>query len=115
MKSLFILLALFGGASAAHAQLLPVPGAKNPDWKTEKSEAQPSATPFDEPLKTDRMPNAMQNSIVSKGNQHRYWDADRQLAYTWQSRPNSGTVAPDQEVLVREDRTGITYTFRRKR
>ena len=115
MKRLFTLLALCGSISAAHAQLLPVPGAKNPDWKVEKKEARAEATPFDEPPKIDRMPNAVQNSIVSKGDVHHYWDADRQLAYQWSSRPGSGTVAPDKEVLVREDRTGITYTFRRQR
>jgi hypothetical protein len=115
MKSLFIFLALFGSASAAHAQLLPVPGAKNPDWHAEKSEALPEATPFDEAPKLDRMPNAAQKSIASSGNRHYHWDAERQLAYQWLSRPGSGTIAPDNKVLVREDRTGLTYTFRRRR
>ncbi|WP_201979098.1 hypothetical protein [Hymenobacter rubidus] len=115
MKSLFVLFALSGSAAAVQAQLLPVPGAKNPDWKTEKFEPLPEATPFDEPPKVDRMPNALQKSIVSAGNLHHYWDADRQLAYEWRSRLGSGTVAPDKEVLVYEERTGITYTFRRKR
>ena len=115
MKSLFTLLALCGIASVAHAQLLPVPGAKNPDWKVEKKEALPQASLSDEPIRIDRMPNAMQNSIVSKGDVHHYWDADRQLAYEWRSRPGSGSVAPDKAVLVREDRTGTTYTFRRTR
>ncbi|GAB3580570.1 hypothetical protein [Hymenobacter daeguensis] len=114
MKGLFVLLLLCGGATAAHAQLLPVPGAKNPNWKTEKFAALPEATPFDEPPKTDRMPNAAQRSIASAGNRHYYWDASRQLSYQWLSRPGSNTIAPDKEVLVREDRTGITYTFRRK-
>lgn len=114
MRSL-LFIALCCGTSAAHAQLLPVPGAKNPDWKTEKAEAQPEATPFDEAPQVDRMPNAVQNSIGSAGNRHYYWDASRQLAYQWQSRPGAGTVAPDKQVVVREDRTGIVYIFRRKR
>jgi hypothetical protein len=115
MKSLFILLLLSGSVLAAHAQLLPVPGAKNPDWTVEKKEASPDATPFGEAPRLDRMPNAAQRSIASSGNHHYHWDARHQLAYQWSSRPNSGTVAPDKEVLVREDRTGLTYTFRRKR
>jgi hypothetical protein len=115
MKSFIVLLALCGGASVAQAQLLPVPGVKNPDWQAEKSEAAAEATPFGEAPTADRMPNAAQKSISSSGNRHYHWDAERQLAYQWQSRPGSGTVAPDKEVLVREDRTGITYTFRRKR
>jgi len=81
MKSLLLLLALSGGVSAAHAQLLPVPGAKNPDWQAEKSEAIPEATPFGEAPKPDRMPNAAQKSIASSGNRHYHWDAERQLAY----------------------------------
>ncbi|WP_198074695.1 hypothetical protein [Hymenobacter negativus] len=115
MKALLLPLALYCGISAAHAQLLPVPGAKNPDWKVEKKEALPEATPFDELPKTDRMPNAAQKGIASIGNRHYHWDAERQLAYQWLSRPNSGTVAPDKKVVVREDRTGLTYTFIRRR
>ncbi|MBF9222826.1 hypothetical protein [Hymenobacter ruricola] len=114
MKILPILVALYCSISVAHAQLLPVPGVKNPDWKVEKKEALPDATPFDEAPKTDRMPNAAQKGISSIGNRHYHWDAEHQLAYQWLSRPGSGTVAPDKEVLVREERTGITYTFRRK-
>jgi hypothetical protein len=114
MKRLFLFLVLLSGAHAAQAQLLPVPGSNNPDWKAEKAEPLPDATPGGEPLKTDRMPNAGQRSISSSGNRHYHWDAEHQLAYQWLSRPGSGTVAPDKEVLVREERTGITYTFRRK-
>ena len=115
MKRLLLFFVLLNGAHAAHAQLLPVPGAKNPDWQAEKSEAAPEATSFGEAPKPDRMPNAAQKSIASSGNRHYHWDAEHQLAYQWLSRPGSGTVAPDKEVLVREERTGITYTFRRKR
>ncbi|MCI1189535.1 hypothetical protein MON38_19095 [Hymenobacter sp. DH14] len=115
MKSQLLLIVLGCGMSVAHAQLLPVPGAKNPDWNKEKAEAQPEATPFGEAPQVDPMPNAVQNSIASTGNHHYYWDASRQLAYQWRSRPGSGTVAPDKQVQVREDRTGIVYTFRRKR
>ncbi|MFD2718250.1 hypothetical protein ACFST9_05960 [Hymenobacter monticola] len=114
MKRLLLLSVLLSRADAAQAQLLPVPGSKNPDWKVEKKEALPEATPFDEAPKLDRMPNAAQKSIASIGNRHYHWDAERQLAYQWLSRSGSGTLAPDKEVLVREERTGITYTFRRK-
>ncbi|MBF9143606.1 hypothetical protein [Hymenobacter properus] len=115
MKALLLPLALYCGISAVHAQLLPVPGAKNPDWKVETPEVVPEAVPFGEAPKTDRMPNAVQKSIASKGNLHHYWDAERQLTYEWRSRPGSGTVAPDKKVVVREDRTGLTYTFIRRR
>ncbi|WP_210516595.1 hypothetical protein [Hymenobacter terricola] len=115
MKILAVSFALCCSISIAHAQLLPVPGAKNPDWKTDNFEALPGAISFGEAPKTDRMPNAVQNSIISEGNLHHYWDANRQLAYQWRSRSGSGTVAPDKEVLVREERTGLTYTYRRRR
>ncbi|MDQ2771371.1 MAG: hypothetical protein M3Y54_12840 [Bacteroidota bacterium] len=108
MKILFSL-AVLCGATAAHAQLLPVPGAKNPDWKLEKSEA-PQAERLLPP--TDRMPNAAQKSVLSTGNQHAYWDADRQLAYQWQSGP--GSVKPEKQVKVLEQRTGIAYVYRRR-
>jgi hypothetical protein len=114
MKRLLLLVALLNGAHAAQAQLLPVPGSRNPDWNAEKTEALPEATPVGEPFKTDPMPNAAHKSIASSGNRHYHWDADRRLAYRWRSRPGSGTVAPDEEVLVRDERTGITYTFRRR-
>ncbi|GAB3730181.1 hypothetical protein GCM10027594_12210 [Hymenobacter agri] len=92
-----------------------MPGAKNPDWKAEKSEKLPDATPFDEAPRPDRMPNAAQRSIASSGNRHFHWDAERQLAYQWLSRPGSNSIAPDKQVLVREEQTGIVYTFQRRR
>ena len=112
MKIPLLSFALTCGATAALAQLLPVPGIKNPDWKLEKSEAlQLEGLPV-LPPPTDRMPNAAQKSIQSSGNQHAYWDADRQLAYQWQSSP--GTVKPEQQVKVLEQRTGIAYIYRRR-
>ena len=105
--------ALLGGPIASHAQLLPVPGAKNSDWNLEKSEAlQQKGQPV-LPPPTDRMPNAAPRSISSIGNQHSYWDADRQLAYQWQDEP--GSVKPEQQVRVIEQRTGIAYTYRRRK
>jgi hypothetical protein len=97
----------------AHAQLLPVPRAQNPDWTLKK--AAPLVT-YPVPVQrvgTDRMPNAVQKSIGSSGNQHYHWDAKKQLVYTWLSRPGSETIAPDKEVTVRDARTDIVYTFRR--
>ena len=112
MKILLLLFALTGGATAAHAQLLPVPGTKNPDWKLEKFEALQSKGLPVLPPPTDRMPNAAQKSIQSNRNQHTYWDADRQLAYQWQSSP--GSVKPEQQVKVLEQRTNIAYIYRRR-
>ena len=112
MKQLLLFAVLLGPACVAHAQLLPVPGTKNPDWRLEKSEAPQSE---DLPVllsPTDRMPNAAQKSIQSMGNQHSYWDATRQLVYQWQS--GSGSVKPEQQVKVLEQRTGIAYTYRRR-
>ena len=114
MKCLLLPVALLCAASAAQAQLLPVPGTKNPDWALGKSEARPNAEPSDMLPGTDRMPNAMQKSIKSIGNRHYHWDASRQLAYEWQSRLGSGSVAPDKQVRVREERTGIAYVYRRR-
>lgn len=107
-------LALLCGAAAVHAQLLPVPGAKNPDWKLEKSGARLGAEPSDITLGTDRMPNAAQRSIISADNHHWWWDGTRQLVYDWLSRPGTGSMAPDNAVAVREERTGTTYYYRRR-
>jgi hypothetical protein len=112
MKRLFLSLTILGSAFAAHAQLLPAPGNKNPDWTLEKSEVRKEAGAPVLPAPTDRMPNAVQKSISSYGNHHYHWDADHQLVYDWLSQP--GSVAPDKQVTVREQRTGTVYTFRRK-
>ena len=114
MKRLLLPVALLCAAPTVRAQQLPVPGDKNPDWALEKSEARPNAEPSDVLSGTDRMPNAMQKSIKSIGNRHYHWDASRQLAYEWQSRLGSGSVAPDKQVRVREERTGIAYVYRRR-
>ncbi|UOR04073.1 hypothetical protein MUN82_14095 [Hymenobacter aerilatus] len=113
MKRLLFILAAFGIASAAQAQLLPTPHQQNPDWTLQKVEAQNSAgIAAAPPPATDAMPNAMQKSIASAGNHRRVWDAQRQLAYEWMSRPDE--MAPDKLVLVREQRTGAVYTYARK-
>ena len=114
MKRLLFAASLLFAAPAAYAQLLPVPGVKNPDWKLEKTETLPGAEPSDLQSGTDRMPNAAQRSIAGAGNHHYWWDGTRQLAYDWLSRPSSGSVAPDKAVAVREERTGTTYIFRRR-
>ncbi len=93
MKRLLLLVILLCTASIAYAQLLPVPGAKNPGWTLEKSDVQQVDGQLALPSATDRMPNAAQKSISSDGNRHSFWDADRQLAYQWLSR--SGTTAPE--------------------
>lgn len=115
MKTLLLSFGMLcAGTSIAHAQLLPVPGAKNPDWTLKKSEPRPNAEPSDVLPGTDRMPNAMQKSVKSIGNRHYHWDSDRQLAYEWLSRPTSGSIAPDELVTVRSESTGTTYTYRRR-
>ena len=112
MKRLLLLVILLCMAPIARAQLLPNPGAKNPDWTLEKSDVQQVDGRLALPPATDRMPNAAQKSISSNGNRHSSWDADRQLAYQWLSRP--GATAPEERVTVRADRTGTTYTYRRR-
>ena len=114
MKSFFLSAALLIGVSA-HAQFLPVPGAENPDWTLERSEAPPAPSQFMRPLGTDPMPNALQKSISSSGNRHYHWDGNRQLAYMWLSDSNTAcSVAPDKRVTVREERTGTVYVYRRR-
>lgn len=117
---------LLGTALAAHAQLLPVPNTRNPDWEQTDTKLgfQPSRPdslpgsrdrmPIVDPSRgsTARIPNAQRKNLTSIGNSYRYWDADRQLAYEWQARP--GSAAPDSTVTVRQQRTGATYTYRRR-
>lgn len=106
---------LCAAASLGHAQQLPVPGGKNPDWVLEKSKMRPNAQPTDVLPGMYPMPNAMQNSIKSIGNRHYYWDSHHQFAYEWLSRSSSGSIAPDAVVTVRKGPEGTTYTFRRFR
>ncbi|MDO7854734.1 hypothetical protein [Hymenobacter convexus] len=128
MKSLFTLLALVGGTAAAQAQLLPIPGARNPDWtltKTSpphpydssdslryKSDRMPNKA-ADFPAPADHMPNAARKSISGIGNRRYYWDADRRLRYAWQVKP--GSEAPDSTVTVHDDNSDIAYIFRRRK
>ncbi|MFD1468786.1 hypothetical protein ACFQ48_11175 [Hymenobacter caeli] len=111
LPGLLLVLGIAGFAGGAQAQALPVPGPRNPDWSLEKTEARPTAGPSTALLSNDRMPNAAQQSVSSTGNRHYQWDADRQLAYEWLSRP--GSEAPGQSVAVRDERTGTVYTYRR--
>ena len=114
MKRPLLAACLLFAAPATYAQLLPVPGAHNPNWKLQKTETLPGAQPSDPLSSSDRMPNAAQRSIVSAGNHQYWWDGTRQLAYDWLSRPGSGSAAPDKAVAVRDERTGTTYTFLRR-
>ncbi|OUJ73059.1 hypothetical protein [Hymenobacter crusticola] len=115
MKRLPILLALGCVSFATHAQLLPVPGKLNPDWTLQKAEVQTDNGVFRQlPPATDQMLNSLK-SISSSGNRHYHWDAQQQLAYQWLSQPNSGSIAPDKQVVVRDERTSTVYTFTRKK
>ena len=100
-----------GITHGVHAQVLPVPGARNADWALEKTEQRRTGQAATL-LGSDRMPNAGQGSIASIGNRNYQWDANRQLAYEWLSR--SGSPAPADLVAVRDDRTGTVYTYRRQ-
>ena len=113
-------------ALAAHAQLLPVPNTRNPDWiqtdtklgfRPSPPDSLPGSRdrmPIADPSRgsTARIPNAQRKNLTSIGNTYYYWDADRQLAYEWPARP--GSAAPDSTVTVRQQRTGTTYTYRRR-
>ncbi|MCC3151694.1 hypothetical protein Q3A66_01510 [Hymenobacter sp. BT770] len=112
MKRLLLPFSLLGCISIAQAQLLPVPGGKNPDWVLLKTEARPyDAQALTPPPATDAMPNAAQKSISSIGDHQYYWDAQRQLAYDWVSRGSS--KAPFMLVNVREQRKDVVYVYRR--
>lgn len=102
-----------GFASGAQAQALPLPGARNPEWALENTAPYAYRQGPNDLLPTnDRMPNASQRSVLSNGNRSYHWDAARQLAYEW---PNhTGSVGPYDSVTVRDDRTGTTYTYRRR-
>ena len=111
MKGLLLSSALLCGLSA-RAQMLPVPGGKNPDWMLLKTEQRPYDGRPVIPSGTDRMPNAVHKSISSIGNHHYSWDAEHQLAYDWMSR-DSSSVAPFKLVQVREGRKDVVYVYRR--
>lgn len=118
---------LLGTTLAAHAQLLPVPNTRNPDWvqidtKLGFRPSRPDSLaggrdrmPIADPSRgTARMPNALRKNLMNIGNTYRYWDADRKLAYEWQARLGSGSAAPDSTVTVHQQATGATYTYRRR-
>jgi hypothetical protein len=128
MKAFLCLASLMATVTLAQAQVLPVPGARNPDWLLDKPatngrpirrDTLPSGRdpmPIADPRRqgqggTDAMPNALSKNIQSIGNHHRYWDAARQLSYDWQSR--SGQLGPDSLVTVFQQATGTTFTYRR--
>jgi hypothetical protein len=127
MSQLLLCSALVLGTTlAAHAQLLPVPNTRNPDWiqtdtklgfRPSRPDSLPGSRdrmPIANPSRgtTARMPNAQRKNLTNIGNTYRYWDADRKLAYEWQARP--GSAAPDSTVTVQQQSTGATYTYRRR-
>ena len=113
MKRLLLCPAMLLTASlAAQAQVLPVPGGKNPDWVLVQTERKPYAGQDMWPTSTDRMPNAAAKSIKSMGNHHYYWDATRQLSYEWLSKPDQ--VAPSSLVIVHQQTTGATFVYRKR-
>lgn len=126
MKSILCIIAWLGTSALAHAQVLPVPNARNPDWVLDKTtlgfrpsrpdtlagsrDRMPIAD-LNRQNGTASMPNVLGKSITSIGDTHRYWDAARQLSYEWQS--HAGLLAPDSLVLVKQQATGATFTYRR--
>ena len=111
-RSLLCLAVLLSAALAAQAQVLPVPGAKNPDWVLFGTYRRPYDNRVFGPPSTDRMPNAAAKSVKSIGNQHYYWDAAHQLAYDWYSR--EGTLTPFGLVNVRVQQQDIVYSYHRR-
>jgi len=126
MRSLSFAFAALLATASAHAQVLPVPNARNPDWiqtdtklgfRPSRPDSLPGGRdqmPIADPSRQSgppTMPNALAKRITSIGNHHRYWDAPRKLSYEWQSRP--GQVVPDSLVTVQEQATGATFTYRR--
>ena len=126
MNFFYLSIGLVWLASVAQAQVLPIPGSRNPDWVLEKTEhhtySQQPGPPSEKGSQipgvasnanaVDRMPNSLSKSIRSIGNRHSYWDAERQVGYEWVSR--SGSLAPESLVMVREEQTGNVYTYRQK-
>jgi hypothetical protein len=113
MKRLLLCPAFLLIASVAtQAQVLPVPGDKNPDWVLFQTERKPYDGQVMQSISTDRMPNAAVKSIKSRGNHHYYWDAARQLSYEWLSKPDQ--VAPSSIVIVHQQTTGATFVYRKR-
>ena len=111
--SLLCLATLLSISLAAEAQVLPVPGAKNPDWVLFSTQRQPYEGQALAPPSADRMPNAASRSIKSIGTHHSYWDASRQLAYDWLSE--DGTLGPLALVNVRAQQQDVVYSYHRRR
>ncbi|TDN35924.1 hypothetical protein E4631_04555 [Hymenobacter sp. UV11] len=126
MRSLWCATAWLGATALSHAQVLPVPNARNLDWVLDKTTlgTRPSRPdslpggrdqmPIVDPNRQGgvaAMPNALAKSITGSGNYHQYWDAARKLNYEWQSR--LGQLAPDSLVTVKQQDTGATFTYRR--
>ena len=66
MKGLLLCSAVLLGATlAAHAQVLPVPGGKNPDWVLFGAYRRPYDSQAIWPPSTSPMPNAAGKSILS--------------------------------------------------
>jgi hypothetical protein len=113
MKFLLLCPAILLAASlAAQAQVLPVPGGKNPDWEFLRTERKPYDGHIIRSSSVDRMPNAAAKSIKSIGNHHYYWDDATQLAYDWFSK--EGTLGPVVLINVRAQQQSTVYTYRRR-
>ncbi|MGI4759104.1 MAG: hypothetical protein ACRYF0_00255 [Janthinobacterium lividum] len=132
MKVLLCFGSWLGTTIIAHAQLLPVPNARNPDWVLDKvtlnsRSSQPDTLPGNRdrmPIaspnpqgKALAMPNALTTSISGKsvsivGGQQYYWDAAQQLRYEWSARHGQGV--PDSLVIVHQQITGATFTYHKR-
>jgi hypothetical protein len=106
VKCSIVAVLLLIGSLEAQAQLLPVPGAKNPNWSLmRKKVVQPTQI-----RSGDRMPNATFLGPTGGGNHRYYWDARRQLRYEWDTQP--GGESPLDSVKVHDDDTGTMYIYR---
>ena len=113
MKLLLLCPAVLLTASlAAQAQVLPVPGGKNPDWVLVQTEQKLYDGHIIQSSNIDRMPNAEAKSIKSIGNHHYYWNAANHLAYDWVSK--DGMLEPLGLVNVREQQQSTVYSYRRR-
>ena len=95
-------------ASSAHAQKLPVPGQKNPDWSLQKTEeyqlSHLEQQPEPIPMPSPRLRGGTRDSA---GNWEILYDSERHVRYNLREQKRGW-------VRVQNLRTGTVYTYVRK-
>lgn len=99
-------------ASSAHAQKLPVPGQKNPDWSLQKTEEMYPSEPTTEKNQTIySMPIMPREGYGGMKNQNGEWeilyDSKHQVRYNMKAYKRGF-------VRVQNLQTGTVYTYTRK-